>query len=82
MFIKFDVYRLNILSIFINIYHFRLKSDVLSHLSTSISLDESNFHCNISQIIINVIYNDEEIYIAIYPPENFPDVISYLRERN
>ena len=47
------------------------------YLSTSISLDESDFYRYISHIIINVIYNDEEIYNAIYPPKKFPDAIKF-----
>src|ERR1044071_9803872 len=46
---------------------------IYRYLSTSISLDECDYYRYISHIIINVIYIDEEIYIAIYPPKKFPD---------
>lgn len=43
------------------------------YLSTSNSLDEFDYYRYISHIIINVINNDGEIYIAIYPLKKFPD---------
>ena len=60
MFLIIDIYRLGV---------------VYPYLSTSISLDECDYYRYISHIIINVINNDEEIYIAIYLPKKFPDVI-------
>src|SRR2546430_15258344 len=59
MFLIIDIYRLGV---------------VYPYLSTSISLDECDYYRYISHIIINVINNDEEIYIAIYLPKKFPDV--------
>ena len=58
MFLIIDIYRLGV---------------VYPYLSTSISLDECDYYRYISHIIINVINNDEEIYIAIYLPKKFPD---------
>ena len=61
MFLIIDIYRLGV---------------VYPYLSTSISLDECDYYRYISHIIINVINNDEEIYIAIYLPKKFPDAVS------
>src|SRR5206468_2314587 len=65
MFLIIDIYRLGV---------------VYPYLSTSISLDECDYYRYISHIIINVINNDEEIYIAIYLPKKFPDVIKKHNE--
>ena len=56
MFLIIDIYRLGV---------------VYPYLSTSISLDECDYYRYISHIIINVINNDEEIYIVIYSQKNF-----------
>src|SRR5947208_16087705 len=64
MFLIIDIYRLGV---------------VYPYLSTSISLDECDYYRYISHIIINVINNDEEIYIAIYLPKKFPDVFNFLK---
>src|SRR5947207_1610784 len=64
MFLIIDIYRLGV---------------VYPYLSTSISLDECDYYRYISHIIINVINNDEEIYIAIYLPKKFPDVSRHLK---
>src|SRR2546421_11991791 len=63
MFLIIDIYRLGV---------------VYPYLSTSISLDECDYYRYISHIIINVINNDEEIYIAIYLPKKFPDVVEWI----
>ena len=60
MFLIIDIYRLGV---------------VYPYLSTSISLDECDFYRYISLFFNNVINNDEEIYIAIYLPKKFPDVV-------
>src|SRR5437764_12899179 len=62
MFLIIDIYRLGV---------------VYPYLSTSISLDECDYYRYISHIIINVINNDEEIYIAIYLPKKFPDEYAF-----
>ena len=66
-----DIYRLGNVLI-IDIYRLGV---VYPYLSTSISLDECDYYRYISHIIINVINNNEEIYIAIYPTKKFPDVV-------
>src|SRR2546421_7031773 len=62
MFLIIDIYRLGV---------------VYPYLSTSISLDECDYYRYISHIIINVINNDVEIYIAIYLLKKFPDVVNH-----
>jgi len=69
-----DIYRLGNVLI-IDIYRLGV---VYPYLSTSISLDECDYYRYISHIIINVINNDEEIYIAIYLPKKFPDVFAKI----